>query len=301
VNATTTYRLDLSLSLFGELAVEVRKNNALVARVENGTRLRDAVKGETLAQAGAYTAVLEPAEDEAAPSAPGWATGRVDSDGTLELAGRLGDGTSFTASLPVDVSDDYRLFLQPYKRAGAFMAGAWTLTEHPKVEGAWQVRDAELIWEKGTGDKDPGYRAGFGPLAVSLQMDAWQPASKTSLLAQLLGAQRLEFAAETTGSPSETQLPARMAVEANGVLRVLAPTNARKWVAKVNPATGAYSGSFELLDGTLKRKVSFGGVLRQSADVGVDGLQGCGHYLLPPLKGALSTESTTGWVEFRRE
>lgn len=138
-------------------------------------------------------------------------------------------------------------------------------------------------------------------MAVSLEMDAWQPASKTSLLAQLLGAQRLEFAVETTGSPSETQLPTRIAVDANGVLRVLAPTNARKWAAKVNTATGAFSGSFELVDGTLKRKVSFGGVLRQSVDVGDDGLQGRGHYLLPPLKGALSRETTTGWVEFRRE
>jgi hypothetical protein len=28
--------------------------------------------------------------------------------------------------------------------------------------------------------KDPGYRGGFGPLPVTLEMDAWQPASKTS-------------------------------------------------------------------------------------------------------------------------
>jgi hypothetical protein len=103
------------------------------------------------------------------------------------------------------------------------------------------------------------------------------------------------------GSPSEAQLPDRMAVETNGVLRVLAPTNARNWAAKINPATGAFSGSFELLDGTLKRKVSFGGVLRQAADVGGDGLQGRGHYLLPPLKGAASTETTSGWLEFRRQ
>ena len=301
VNKVDTYRLDLTLSLFGELAVEVRKNNVLVARAEDGARLRDAVKGETVPQAGAYTVVLEPSADAAAPSAPGWATARVDAAGQLAMAGRLSDGTAFTASLPVDVSDDYRLFVQPYKRSGAYVGGTWGLTEHPGVAGAWQVRDAELTWEKSAGGKDPGYRGGFGPLAVTLEMDAWQPASKTSFLAQLLGAQRLEFAVETTSSPSETQLPTRMAVEANGVLRVLAPTNARKWAAKVNPATGAFSGSFELVDGALKRKVSFGGVLRQSVDVGNDGLQGRGQYLLPPLRGAPSTQTTTGWVEFRRE
>ena len=301
VNATNTYRLDLTLSLFGELSVEVRKNNTLLAQAGDGTRLREAVRGTTVPQAGNYTAVLEPSPYEDAPAAPGWATGRLDAAGTLALAGRLSDGTSFTATLPVDVSDDYRLFVQPHKRAGAHLGGTWGLTEHPSVEGAWQVRDAELIWVKGAGDKDPGYRSGFGPLAVALEMDPWEPVGKILTLAQILGAPRLAFAAETMGSPSEMQLPGRMAVETNGVLRVLAPTNARNWAAKINPATGAFSGSFELLDGTLKRKVSFGGVLRQAADVGGDGLQGRGHYLLPPLKGAASTETTSGWLEFRRQ
>jgi hypothetical protein len=302
VNATTTYRVDLTLSLFGELAVEVRRNDTLLALAEDGARLRDAVKGETVPQEGAYTLVLEPAADDAAPTAPGWATVRVDAAGTLALAGRLGDGMSFTASLPEDVSDDYRLFLQPYKRAAAYMGGAWHWSEHPEVVGAWQVRDAELVWEKGAGDKDPGYRAGFGPLAVALEMDAWQQASKTITLAQLLGTGELTVSHDPTGSPSEILLANRVAVDLTGALRVLAPVtnppNVRKWTAKVNPATGAYTGSFELFDLSQKRKVNFSGVLKQAADAEADGLQGRGLFLLPPLKGAVSTETTTGRMEF---
>jgi hypothetical protein len=38
----------------------------------------------------------------------------------------------------------------------------------------------------------------------------------------------------------------------------------------------------------------------QAADAKADGLQGRGHYLLPPLKGAPSTETTTGRMEFRQ-
>jgi hypothetical protein len=124
VNKTDTYQLDLTLSLFGELAVEVRKNDQLIAQATDGTRLRDAVKGEAVPQMGAYTAVLEPAEDDAAPSAPGWATVKVDAAGTMALTGKLGDGTPFTASLPMDVSAGYRFFVQPYKRAGAHLGGA---------------------------------------------------------------------------------------------------------------------------------------------------------------------------------
>lgn len=304
VNATTTYRLDLALSLFGELAVEVRKNNQLVAEAEDGTRLRDAVKGETVPQMGAYTAVLEPGEDDNAPSAPGWATAKVDAAGRLALTGKLGDGTPFTASLPMDVSEGYRFFVQPYKRAGAHLGGAWSLTAHPELADTWQARGVELSWLKGDNAKDPGYRGGFGPVAVTLEMDAWQPASKTLTLAQLLGTTELSVSHDSTGSDSEVLLASRVAVDPTGVLRVLAPVtnppNLRKWTAKVNPAMGAYTGSFELFDLTQKRKVNFSGVLRQAADAEADGAQGRGHYLLPPLKGAPSTQTRTGRIEIRR-
>ncbi len=59
--------------------------------------------------------------------------------------------------------------------------------------------------------------------------------------------------------------------------------------------------SFELFDLSQKLNVDFRGVLRQPADAEADGLQGRGHHLLPPLKGAISTETTTGRMEFRRE
>jgi hypothetical protein len=184
------------------------------------------------------------------------------------------------------------------------VGGTWTLTEHPEVADTWQVRGAELTWVKGPNEKDLGHRAGFGPLAVALEMDAWQPASKTAPLTQWLGVDQLIVSHDPTGSPSEAQLASRVAVDPTGVLRVLAPVtapmNLRKWTAKVNPATGAYSGSFELLDVTLKRRVNFTGVLRQAADAEGDGVQGRGLYLLPPLKGAVSTETTTGRMEFRR-
>jgi hypothetical protein len=305
INKTDTYQMDLTLSLFGELVVQVRKNEELIAQSDDGTRLRDAVKGESVPQVGAYTLVLEPGdEDNTAPSAPGWATAKLDAAGTLALAGRLGDGTAFTASLPVGVSDGYRLFVQPYKRAGAHLGGSWTLTEHHDVEGTWQARGVNLSWVKGPNEKDPGYRAGFGPLTVALEMDAWKSASKTVTLAELLGTEQLEVSYNPTGSPSEAQLASRVSVDASGTLRVLAPVtnplNVRKWTAKVNPATGAYSGSFALFDLSQKRKVNFTGVLRQAADAEGDGLQGRGHYILPPLKGAVSTETTTGRMGLER-
>ncbi|MDB6118127.1 MAG: Cadherin protein, partial [Verrucomicrobiaceae bacterium] len=62
------------------------------------------------------------------------------------------------------------------------------------------------------------------------------------------------------------------------------------------PTTGTFTGSFELVDGTLKRPVAFSGVLRQPAS-NADPLIGDGHYLLPPMTG---TEKTTGEIMFTR-
>lgn len=299
------YELNFTLSPFGELQVEVEKNDQLLARAEDGARLREIVKGEVVPQMGAYTAVLEPAEDAEAPSAPGWATAKVDANGRMSMTGRLGDGTAFKASLPVDLRGEYRLFVQPYKRAGAHLGGAWRLSEHPELEATWQARQTVLVWVKGDHAKDPGYRGGFGPLPVSLEIDAWQPANKATTLAQRLGVEQFEVSYDATGSPSEAQLPSTVALDRSNRLLVLAPVtnppNLRKWTAKVNPATGAFTGSFELLDVTQKRKVTFSGVLRQAADAEGDGLQGRGHFLLPPLKGADTTETRTGRLEIWRD
>jgi hypothetical protein len=54
-----------------------------------------------------------------------------------------------------------------------------------------------------------------------------------------------------------------------------------------------------LLDVTQKRKVNFSGVLRQDSDVQLR-QQGRGHFVLPPLKGAVSHENRTGGIRFWR-
>jgi hypothetical protein len=63
--------------------------------------------------------------------------------------------------------------------------------------------------------------------------------------------------------------------------------------------TGAYTGSFELQDLTEVRRINFSGVLRQTPTLS-DDLIGAGHYLLPALKAAPSTEQTSGGMLFWR-
>jgi hypothetical protein len=307
VRSTDTYMLNLTVNVFGELNCEVRRNGALIATAIDGIRLRDKIKGETVPQAGAYTGEMElgRAAGPNDPSAPGWTTAKVDAGGTMAMTGRLGDGTAFTASLPADLRGGYRFFGQPYKpaRAGAHISGTWSLEPHPTNSAQWKLDGAELTWVKAARDLDISYRAGFGPLTLALSMSPWQAPSKAITLTQLLGVEQLTVEYAPTGSPSETSLPNLVALNSNNTLQVLAPVtspvNIRRWTAKVAPTTGAFTGSFELLDASQKRTVNFSGVMRQDRDV-VQGQQGRGLYVLPPLKGAASQENRTGDIRFWR-
>lgn len=115
LRGTDAYEVSLTISVFGELTAEVRRNAVLIAQSDDGIRLRDRTKGETVPQAGSYSGAIKLAQTAGpnGPFAPGWTTANVDAGGTLSLTGRLGDATAFTASLPVDVRGGYRLFAQP--------------------------------------------------------------------------------------------------------------------------------------------------------------------------------------------
>jgi hypothetical protein len=307
VRRTDTYMLNLTVNVFGELNCEVRRNGVVIATATDGIRLRDKIKGETLPQAGAYTGEMELGQSAGSndPAAPGWTTARVDAGGTMAMTGRLGDGTVFTASLPADLRGGYRIFGQPYKpaRAGAHVSGTWALESHPTVPGRWKLDGAELTWVKAARDQDTSYRAGFGPLTLGLSMSPWQAPSKTVTLTQLLGVEQLAVEYAPTGSPSETSLPNLVSLNSNNTLQVLgpvtSPVNIRRWTAKVTPTTGAFTGSFELLDASQKRTVQFSGVLRQDSDVRLR-QQGRGLFVLPPLKGAVIQENRTGGIRFLR-
>jgi hypothetical protein len=307
LRGTDAYGVSLTISVFGELTAEVRRNAVLIAKSDDGIRLKDRTKGETVPEAGSYTGEIELARTAGPndPLAPGWTTAKVDAGGTLAMTGRLGDATVFTASLPVDVGGGYRFFAQPYRpaRAGAHVSGTWALEPHPTNAGRWRLEGAELTWVKAARDKDTTHRMGFGPLPVELSLSPWQPASRTISLAQLLGTQQFSVTYSPTGSPSETSLPNQVGLNSNHTLQVLAPVttppNIRRWTARVNPTTGAFTGSFQLLDLTQSRSVGFSGVLRQSSNI-LLGRQGAGHYLLPPLKGAANQESRTGDIRFMR-
>jgi hypothetical protein len=303
------YELKVVLSMFGELKCEVRRAGVLVAAAEDGIRLLSLPAGQKSAQEGSYTAILEPAKPagESVPAGAGWATAKVDATGKMTLTGKLADGTAFTAGLAADVAEKpgYRLFVQPYApaRKDSYVAGSFTLVPHPRLAGKSYVAGSNLTWVKAGQLKDLSYRSGFGPVTSTLRVDPWQIPTATSQLATRLElgvGGRWEVDYSPTGSLSGGALPTVVSVNSINAVSVVTPfANTRAWKMTVTPGTGAYIGTFELLDLMELRKVSFSGVLRQTPTL-TDDLIGAGHYLLPALKTAPSTEQKSGAMLFWR-
>ena len=303
------YELSLSLAMTGKLSCEVRRVGEPVAASDRGTLLLTLPAGQRAAQEGSYTAILEPAKPAAAtlPAGAGWAIGRINSKGMLNLSGKLGDGTTFTTSMAADATEppSYRFFIQPYlpTRRGSHLGGNLTLLPHPRLEGRFFVAGSEMAWVKAGQLRDTSYRTDFGPVTSTLRLDPWLAPTSTNRLTnrlELTESGLSEVAHSNTGSLSNAELPTRVNFGPTNLVSVLAPLgNPRKWRITIATATGAYTGSFELLELTAVRKVNFSGVLRQTPTL-EDDLIGAGHYTLPALKTDSSQEQKTGALIFRR-
>lgn len=253
--------------------------------------------------------ILEPGTP-AGPSIPGgagWATASISTSGQLTLTGRLADGTSFTSALAPDANLDpgYRLFVQPYlpARSHSYLGGELRLLPHPATQLPERryVEAAVLTWRKTGAVKDATYRAGFGPVTTVLTLDPWQAPTPKNPLPPLLGLASPHFGMSHGPLLEDTHaanLPTSVTLASGNIFKVLQPlANVTKWKGTLAPATGTFTGSFELVEGTskVKRVVPFTGVLRQPPELPAQAgtVLGDGHFVLPSLSG---TEKTTGGV-----
>jgi hypothetical protein len=311
------YVITFTLPFQGDVLANVTRNGLAFGSATDGRKMLALAKGESVAYAGAYTAVLQPVlpADTGIPAGAGWATATISSAGVLTMVGKLADGAAFTSSLPADTASapGYRLWMQPYKaaRPQAYLAGGFTLLSHPTVANRRYLEAANMTWKKAGLTADTSYRDGFNPVTTVLTLDPWQKpmaAMQTTpaiTLATRLGLPGTSFTVShsATGSASDANLPTSAGLSVTNVVSVqaplTAPLNITKWKATLNATTGSFTGSFELLDGTQKRPVSFNGVLRQPATA-LDTVIGDGNFQLPALTGALSKEKLSGEVMFQR-
>ncbi len=314
----TRYEMTFDFLLGDGFSAELMADAAPLAATEAGRRLFVPGKGDVITFAGAHTLILEPAAG-GTPGGSGYGLAAIDSKAVMKLAGRLGDGTPYTATLMPDEQSGYRLFIQPYKRANSYLAGPLDLETHPTLEGRRYLSTeatALLDWEKLGNAKDKFYRDGFGPDTVQVTLDPWLKPDRTNSLASLLdlgegGDFRVFHGA--IDSASDPDLPTDLQLDAKNKILITSPVtdpvNVTKWKAALNAGTGLITGSFQVADAIdapttknpdatkrMVRTVSFIGVLRQPH--GTDGPLGRGHLLVPALPIDATNEIRAENLEF---
>ena len=254
------------------------------------------------------------------PLGSGTASAIIAPTGLVTIKGFLADGTALTTTALPDADGTYRVFAKPYaKRLGSFLSGELTLEAHPdetRFPGRYYVPDTAglLYWAKAASPAKPldkSYRSGFSATIVPI-LDPWiAPSAKATTTAPIIPAgtlaQRLDLTELATGSATldlsfglgesydfgadSAKVPTRLTLTPAGAFTVAAPittpVNATKFALKVTPATGAFTGSFNLVDivppstKASTRKVTFTGTLRQPPSSESAPVQGYGQFLLP--------------------
>jgi hypothetical protein len=263
--------LTLTLKNAGQtLELTLTQPSATNRVATSGVKITPRLKTSTDLWVGKYTLGFKPSSVASGPSGSSYASGVVDSVGTLKLVGKFADGNTFTASLLPDASRGYRIYINPLKRPGSYFAGKINLVARTVGTG-FHVETAvdpaaDFYWNKPAYASDKTYPGGFGPLKLLLTMEPWVVPAKGQTLAQLLGIMTpggtfqfdfntsiLNFnLAQYLGT-----LPEKLTVDAKNALvpvfgDVYAPTSAAEWAkiwtGKVDPNTGIFTGSMTLTD-----------------------------------------------------
>lgn len=293
------WELTLTLTPFGEMTATLRRDSILLGTSGDGIKLQTETTAGTSRLQGGYTMLMLPQADLPAghPSGLAWATAGIAGNGRLMLAGRLADNTNFTASAQCDVAQapGYRLFVQPYNRINSLWSATLSMQNHPDQVGRLRAVSGDSRWVKASGAQDAAHRSGFA-LDLACGLEPWRTPLSTSTLAAALGLAvdgDLEVEHDSTGSAMDGSLPTVIRLAGRPeVISVITPApNPSRWRMNVVPATGVFSGSYDLIDGLELRRVNFSGVLRQGP--AGEAMIGGGFFLVPPRRVEATTEQTS--------
>ena len=227
--------------------------------------------GNPAPQAGAYTAALS-GTGAGLPEGLGYAALTVDAGGNVRAAGKLGDGTPFTAAGAVSDGGAWPFYATLYK-SGGYIRGAATF--EPVASPAL---DGTLFWYRPSGTGGTAYGAGFqGQVAVAGYH--YTPPLKGSPAIPLNSQQRgvITFSGSVlSGGP----LTGQVGLSASQAL-VAAAGGIPPFTLSLAPATGLFSGTVE----AFNRKVPFSGALLQPLN------GGSGLFQSPTVTGAVQITS----------
>lgn len=238
------------------------------------------------------------------PEGYGYATVTVAANGRLKAAGRLADGTSLTASLPVDRYRNYLWFSRPHASGQNFFAGGFGVSAAGEAAPRYSVApdDGVFYWKKSPQGTAKAYPLGFEACQIEMRMEPWTAPTRSINLAARLGVADTPASllpVVTLAGLNENQragLPSGVLLDAKNRFTpdAYAPAYAAKgWKFRSNLKTGRFTARLLLpdtlsTDGTKAtgRRVQIEGVLLSGQM-----LLARGFFLLPSLEKGIPQQS----------
>jgi len=233
------------------------------------------------------------------PAGIGYASAKIATNGLMSLKGKTADGTPFTASLASSYGSDYgtgylatyRAYIKPYKAPNGYLAG-WIYmvprgdsTNDNPVYHAFPTPSSDFYWFKPANSADKNYREGFDPVGLTISVEPWK---STVSLAGTYPLAISQAGLDNSGGNSD-HLPTALALSSTYATTLAAPSdlaNPSGWSVKINPATGVFTGSFNVRrtvnSQTVTLKVPVEGVVQQLLAPASATPFAQGFFLLPP-------------------
>lgn len=252
------------------------------------------------------------------PQGAGYGFFSVSASGGYTLAGRLADGLGLTGSYWVGPTGQIFIYQTLYTTAlkgsilGNLQIERGTLPADNDLSGS-------LTWVRPADVKSRLYKDGFGrtgtPVTTPVPLIAFggrfvEPSAASTVLGVVTSTGTLEFSEDGDFLPDGADISS--ATNPNSIdnvtlaagSKVTVPANAAGTKLSVTHKTGAFSGTFTLVDGAVKRTTPYLGlVIRQRTSLlGVEPRQtklyGLGYFLLTQPPGTSSSPQRSGMVLF---
>jgi hypothetical protein len=228
----------------------------------------------------------------AIPQGSGFVTFSVSSAGSVSVAGKAADGEVITSSSFLGAAGESWLYAPLYKSLGS-MQGSFNLTQDPAGRFVDNRVSGSMSWFKPL-TTARAYAASFGPVNLTADGGYLAPASTGSVVLGLPdpGNVQLNF---TEGGLTNSLTNPKVNFTYTSDNKVTPPpvaTNPGKVTIAINPATGAVSGDFTLVETTpplTRAKVPFQG---QVVRLGNGTVKAAGYFLLPQIPASGQTAAT---------
>lgn len=240
--------------------------------------------------------------DDTVPQGSGYGSFKVTPDGKLKIAGKTADGETLTCASFVGPDGEVLIFQTLYTPVKGSLIGV------PKITLAATNKDntfaGALSWIRPSNTTKTArtYKDGFGPVSIAVSGGRYDVPDAGMVAFNVSAGTSLDLFFSEGGinldAPNRADL--RVSIGDKNKITPISVTNPSLTTLKsVVPATGAFTGSFTLVDNnliaaspaTLKRTVTFQGLIVKEGS----GYVGVGYFLLPlrPSPTPPATTATT--------